>query len=103
MFLNLPLDDCIDNKQDLVTREKRKTKETNKKETSTSDRKPKKNKEQDHLKKTSLGPLRQGERLDTSKTKPCSRKSANHQSKARKHKELPLHMCKLLLSQSTPP
>jgi hypothetical protein len=53
MVLNLPLDECIDNTQDLVTREKRKRKETNKK-TSTSDRKP--------LKKTSSGPLRQGKR-----------------------------------------
>jgi hypothetical protein len=31
MVLNLPLDACIDNTQDLVTREKRKRKETNKK------------------------------------------------------------------------
>jgi hypothetical protein len=31
MVLNLPLDECIDNTQDLVTREKRKRKETNKK------------------------------------------------------------------------
>jgi hypothetical protein len=31
-------------------------------------------KEQDHLKKTSLGPLRQGQRLNTSETKPCSSK-----------------------------
>jgi hypothetical protein len=44
------------------------------KETPTSDRKPKKGKEQDHLKKTSLAPLRQGQRLDTSETKPCSSK-----------------------------
>jgi hypothetical protein len=29
MVLNLPLDDCVDNTQDLVTREKRKIKETN--------------------------------------------------------------------------
>jgi hypothetical protein len=27
-----------------------------------------------HLKKTSLGPLKQGQRLDTSETKPCSGK-----------------------------
>jgi hypothetical protein len=33
-----------------------------------------KGKEQDHLKKTCLGPLRQGQRLDTSETKPCSSK-----------------------------
>jgi hypothetical protein len=59
MVLNLPLDECIDNTQDLVNREEEKEKKV-KKETSTSDRKPKKGKEQDHLKKTSLGPLRQG-------------------------------------------
>jgi hypothetical protein len=29
------------------------------------------------LKKTSLGPLRQGQRLDTSETKPCSSKEHN--------------------------
>jgi hypothetical protein len=45
-----------------------------KEETPTSDRKPRKGKEQDHLKKTSLGHLRQGQRLDTSETKPCSSK-----------------------------
>jgi hypothetical protein len=41
-----------------------------------SNKQPKaeKGKEQDHLKKTSLGPLRQGQRLDTSETKPCSSK-----------------------------
>jgi hypothetical protein len=30
MVLNLPLDECIDNTQDLVTREKKKRKETTK-------------------------------------------------------------------------
>jgi hypothetical protein len=44
------------------------------KETPTSDRKPSKGKEQDHLKKTSLGPLRQGQWLDTSETKQNSSK-----------------------------
>jgi hypothetical protein len=58
MVLNLPLDECIDNTHTKVTREKRKRKETNKKETPTSDRKTSKGKEQDHSKKTSLGPLR---------------------------------------------
>jgi hypothetical protein len=60
------------------------------KETPTSDRKPKKGKEKDHFKKRSLGPLRQGQRLDTSETKLCSRKEhkpTNHSSK--NHKELP--------------
>jgi hypothetical protein len=55
-----------------VTQEKRKR--NKRKETSTSDRKPKKGEEQDHLKKTSLGPLRQGQRLDTSETKTRSTK-----------------------------
>jgi hypothetical protein len=36
--------------------------------------KAEKDNEQDHLKKTSLRPLRQGQRLDTSETKPCSSK-----------------------------
>jgi hypothetical protein len=57
----------------IVTQEKEKGKEM-KKETSTSDRKPKDEKEQDHLKETSLGPLRQGQQLDTSETKLCSSK-----------------------------
>jgi hypothetical protein len=59
------------------------------KETPTSDRKQKKGKEQDHLKKTSLGPLRQGQRLDTSETKPCSSK----EHKPPKHTRAPpVHM-----------
>jgi hypothetical protein len=69
MVLNLPLDECIDNTHTKVTREKRKRKET-----PTSDRKPNKGKEQNHLKKTRLGPLRQGQRLDTSETKHSSSK-----------------------------
>jgi hypothetical protein len=36
--------------------------------------KAEKGKEQDHLNKTSLGTLRQGQRLNTSETKPCSSK-----------------------------
>jgi hypothetical protein len=51
-----------------------KKKETTKKELPTIDRKPKKDKEKDHLKKTSLGPLGQGQRLDTSETKLFSSK-----------------------------
>jgi hypothetical protein len=42
-------------------------------------------KEQDHLKKTILGPLRQGQRLDTSETKPCSSK----EHKTQKHTQAP--------------
>jgi hypothetical protein len=76
-------------------REKKK-KRNEQKETPTSDRKPNKGKELDHLKKTSLRPLRQGQRLDTSETKQSSsieRKSPKQSSK--NHKELPLHTYKL--------
>jgi hypothetical protein len=72
-----------------VTREKRKKKRNKQKETPTSDRMPNKGKEQDHLKKTSLGPLRQGQR-DTSETKQSlsnERKPPKQSSK--NHKELP--------------
>jgi hypothetical protein len=54
---------------------KGKRKETTKRKTPTSDPKPKKGKEQDHLKKTSLGHLRQGQRLNTSDTKHAQAKS----------------------------
>jgi hypothetical protein len=64
------------------TREKEKEKKQLKKKP-TSDRKPKQGKEQDHLKKTSLGPLRQGQRLDTSETNKGQEKSAKHRTKAR--------------------
>jgi hypothetical protein len=74
MILNLPLDECINNNHTKVTREKRKRRRNEQKETPTSDRNPNKGKEKDHLKKTSLGPLRQGQRLDTSETKQSSSK-----------------------------
>jgi hypothetical protein len=85
-------------------KEENKKKRNKQKETPTSDRKPNKGKEQDHLKKTSLGPLRQGQRLDTSETKLSlgkERKSPNQSSK--NHKELPFHTCKLFLNQCTSP
>jgi hypothetical protein len=69
---------------DKVTWEKRKRKETNKKETPTSDQKPNKGKKQDHLKKTSLEPLRQGQWLDTSETNYAQARSASHQTKSSK-------------------
>jgi hypothetical protein len=77
-------------------REKKK-KRNKQKETPTSDRKPNKGKEQDHFKKTSLGPLREGQRLDTSETKQSSSKERKPPKQSSKnHKELPLHTCKLL-------
>jgi hypothetical protein len=72
MVLNLPLDECIENTH-LVIREKEKEKKRIKRN-SNKWSKAEKGKEQDLLKKTCLGPLRQGQRLDTSETKPCSSK-----------------------------
>jgi hypothetical protein len=88
----------------IVTREKRKGKRNEQKETPTSDRKRKKGKAQDHLKKTSLGPLRHGQRLDTSETKQSSREKRKPPKQSTKnHKELPLHTCKLPWTNATPP
>jgi hypothetical protein len=74
------------------------------KENSTSDRKPKNGEEQDHLQRTSLRPLRQGQQLDTSETKTMLKQRAQTtEPKLEHHIELPLRICKLPLSQSTPP
>jgi hypothetical protein len=52
------------------------------------------------LKKTSLGPLRQGKWLDTSETRQSSSKERKPPKQSSKnHKELPLHTCKLPLNQ----
>jgi hypothetical protein len=81
-----------------------KKKRNEQKETPTSDRKPNKGKEQNHLKKTSLGPLRQGQRLDTSEIKTSSSKERKPPKQSSKnHKELPLHTCKLPLNQCNSP
>jgi hypothetical protein len=54
------------------------------------------------LKKTSLGPIRQGQRLDTSKTKQSSSKERKPpKQNSNNHKELPLHTCTLPLNQCT--
>jgi hypothetical protein len=50
------------------------------------------------LKKTSLRPLRQGQRLDTSETQPCSSK----EHKPPKHTRAPLHICKLPMNKCQP-
>jgi hypothetical protein len=56
------------------------------------------------MKKTSLGPLRQGQRLDTFETKQGSSKESKPPNKSSKnHKELPLHTCKLPLDQCNSP
>jgi hypothetical protein len=103
MVLNIPLVECIDITHTKVTREKRKRKRNEQKETPTSDRKPNKGKELYHLKKTSLGPLRQGQQLDTYKTKQSSNKERKPPKQSSKnHKELPLHTCKLPLTNAPP-
>jgi hypothetical protein len=101
MVLNLPLDEWIDNTHK-KTQEKRKGKETNRK-TPTIDRKPNKGKEQVHLKKTSIGPPRQGQRLDTSETKQSTSKESKPPIKARKPQRAPLHTSKLPLNQCNSP
>jgi hypothetical protein len=106
MVLNPLLDECIDNTHTKVTREKekkKKKKRNEQKETPTSDGKPNKGKEQDHL-KTSLGPLRQGQQLDTSESKQSSSKECKPPKQSSKnHKELPLQKCKLPLNQCNSP
>jgi hypothetical protein len=76
-----------------------KEKETNKRNSNKRSKAKEKGKGQDHLKETSIGPLRQGQRLDTSQTNHAQAKRTNHQSKTQNHKELPLHTCKLPLNQ----
>jgi hypothetical protein len=60
--------------------------------------KAEKGKEQDHLKKTGLEPFRQGQRIDTSETKPCSSK----EHKPPKHTRAPPAICNLPLSKCQP-
>jgi hypothetical protein len=56
------------------------------------------------LKKKSLGPLRQGQWLDTSETKQNSSKERKPpKQRCKNHKESPLHTCKLPLNQCTSP
>jgi hypothetical protein len=71
---------------------KGKRKEMNR-EIRTSDQKPNKGKEQDHLKEENLDPLRQGQRLDTTEIKQAHHKGANTtKAKLKTHKSPPAHM-----------
>jgi hypothetical protein len=100
MVLNLPLMSALTTPTNINTREKKKNR-NKQKETPTSDRKPKKGTEKDHLKKTSPGPLSQGQWLDTSETKLCSSKEhkpLNQSLKTTKsspctHASSPLNQC----------
>jgi hypothetical protein len=62
----------------------KKMKRTEQKETPTSDRKPNKGKEQDHLKKKNLRPLSKGNGSTHPGQNKSQAKSANHRNKARK-------------------
>jgi hypothetical protein len=56
------------------------------------------------LKRTSLGPLRQGQQLDTSETKHAQAKSANHRNRARTpQRPPPAHMQAPPEPKHTPP
>jgi hypothetical protein len=73
MALNLPLDECIDNTNILVIKEKSKRKEMTR-INSNKRSKAKQRKKEDHLKEERPGPLRQGQRLDTTESKTSSSK-----------------------------
>jgi hypothetical protein len=102
MVLNLPLDECIDNTQDLVTKEKRK-KETNKKKSQQAIESQRKTRRQDHLKRQVSDPLDKGNDSTHSRQNHAQEKIANRQTKARTPQKAPLNICKLPLSQSTLP
>jgi hypothetical protein len=74
MPLNLPLDECIDNTHILVTKEKKKRKETTKRNSNKRLKDKGKAKSKITRGRQSLGPLRQGQRLDTTETKTSSNK-----------------------------
>jgi hypothetical protein len=105
MVLNLPLDECIDNTQDLVTREKRKRKEKKRlKETPTSDRKPKERQRARSLEEEQVsGPLGKATARHIRDRTMLKQRAQTTNPKLEHHKELSLHICKLPLSQSTLP
>jgi hypothetical protein len=88
MIVNLPLMNALTTPTYSNLREQ-KMKRNEQKETPTSDRKPNKGKDQDHLKKASLRPLRQGQQLDTSEKKLCSSKERKPPTNARKPQRAP--------------
>jgi hypothetical protein len=83
-------------------REKKK-KRNEPKGTPTSDQKPNKGKEQDHLKKTSLGPLGKGNGSTHPRQKSSSKERKPPKQSSKNHKELLLHTCKLPLNQCNSP
>jgi hypothetical protein len=87
-----------------VTQEKRKRKETNKKKTQQAIESQRKVKSKITWRITSLGPLRQGQPLDTSETKHAQAKSANHRTKTQTTQRAPpAHMQAPPEPKRTPP
>jgi hypothetical protein len=89
MVLNLPLDECIYNTQVLVTKEKSKRKET-----PTSDRKPKERQRARSLEDERVSdPLSKGNGSTRPRQNHSQEKRTNHQSKAQTTQRAPLaHM-----------
>jgi hypothetical protein len=89
MVLHLPLDVCIDNTQDLVTREKKKKKKRLK-ETPTSDRKPEERQRAGSLEEEQVSdPLGKGNDSTHPRRNNAQVKSTHHQSKARTTQRAP--------------
>jgi hypothetical protein len=65
-MLNLPFDECIDNKH-IVTNLEKREKENKRMKNSNKWSKAKQKPKRDHLRERNLGPLRQGKLLDTTK------------------------------------
>jgi hypothetical protein len=103
MVLNLPFDECIDNTQDLVTREKRTRKETNKKKHQQAIESQRKPKSKMTWRRQVSDPLGKGNGSTHPRQNHAQEKSANHQSKARTTQRAPPAHMQAPLSQSTLP
>jgi hypothetical protein len=104
MVLNLPLDECIDNTQDLVTKKKRKEKKLLK-ETPTSDRKTREKQRARSLEEEQISdPLGKGNGSTHPRQNYAQAKSTNHQSKAQTTQRAPpSHMQAPPEPKHTPP
>jgi hypothetical protein len=99
-----PLDECIDNTQDLVTREKRKRKETNKRIPQQGIESQRKAKSKITWRRQISDPLGKSNGSTHSRQNHAQSKSANHQSKARTMQRAPTtHMQAPHEPKHTPP
>jgi hypothetical protein len=93
MVLNLPVDECIDNTHTIVTREKRKRKETNKKKLQQAIESQTRAKSKITLRRQVSDPIGKGNGSTHPRQNKAQAKSANHQSKAQTPQRAPLaHM-----------